>query len=127
MQMETDEGYDSAFAEIQDIDTEMHIPSNALMLCDYYLFFFKLQHNKADTIRYFFYLYHKISMKHLASGLASRYYDGKQAKVIPFLTLRFSLNNLPPPHAMSSIDHLCSQSFHRVEKSARKIMKLTAK
>lgn len=39
MQMETDKGYDSAFAEIQDIDTEMHIPSNALMLWDYYLFF----------------------------------------------------------------------------------------
>lgn len=89
MQMETDKGYDSAFAKIQDRDTEMHTPSNALMLWYYFLFFSKLQHNKPDTIRYFFYLYHKISMKHSASGLASRYYHGKHAQVIPFLTLTY--------------------------------------
>lgn len=28
-------------------------------------------------------------MKHSASGLASMYYDGKQAQVIPFLTLTY--------------------------------------
>lgn len=70
-------------------------------------------------------------MKYSVSGLASRHYNGEHTQVIQFLQatnvlIGFSLKNLPPLHAMSSIDHLYSQSFHWMEKSARDIMKLTA-